>query len=151
VDPLTARRFGRRRLGIVSFVALAFIVAAAGFAEAASPPELWAKRYVGPSKDEIRDAAISPDGSTVFVTGISYVFGRQDDYATVAYDATSGVRQWVRRFNGTGNGPDHAYSIDVSPDSTTVFVTGAGYSAGRGQDFATIAYDAATGATVWSK
>jgi DNA-binding beta-propeller fold protein YncE len=150
VDPLTARRFVTRRLGIVSFAAMAFVVVSAALAVAASPPELWAKRYVTTSKDEIRDAALSPDGSTVFVTGISW--GRhQDEYATVAYDAATGVRQWVRRYNGSGNGPDHAYSIAVSPDSTKVFVTGVGYSAGRGQDFATIAYDAATGATVWSK
>ncbi len=151
VDPLTARRFGRRRLGIVACAALAVVaVATTALAVVASPPQLWAKRYVKPLTDEIRAAAISPDGSTVFVTGIS--FGRhQDDYATVAYDAASGVRQWVRRYNGSGNGPDHAYSIAASPDGTKVFVTGVGYSHGRGQDFATIAYDASTGADIWSK
>jgi hypothetical protein len=142
VGPLTARKFVARRLGIVTVAAIAFVVVAAALAVAASPPELWAKRYIGPGKDEIRDAALSPDGSTVFVTGISY--GHQDDYATVAYDATTGVRQWVRRYDGSGHGNDHAYSIVVSPDSTKVFVTGVGYSAGRGDDLATIAYDAST-------
>lgn len=149
MDPLTARRFVARRLGIVAMAAMAFVVVAAALAVAASPPELWAKRYIGPGRDEIRDAALSPDGSTVFVTGISY--GHQDDYATVAYDATTGVRQWVRRYDGSGHGNDHAYSIVVSPDGTKVLVTGVGYSAGRGDDLATIAYDASTGATIWSK
>jgi hypothetical protein len=107
---------------------------------------LWARRYSGPagSTDTAGSLAVSPDGSTVFVTGES-----TDDWATLAYDAASGAVRWTRRYNGPGNGLDAANGLAVSPGGSTVFVTGQSDGGGTDFDSATIAYDAASGATVW--
>jgi WD40 repeat protein len=112
--------------------------------------EEWTGRYDGPGHayDVAYAAAVSPDGSTVFVTGSSEGAGSLDDYATIAYDATTGAPRWARRYNGPGNESDYAYAVAVSPDGTKVFVTGRSPGPNMG-DAATIAYDAATGATDW--
>src|SRR5262249_47647973 len=41
--------------------------------------------------------AVSPDGSKVFVTGFSEL--HMDDYATVAFDASTGVELWDSRYD----------------------------------------------------
>jgi len=70
------------------------------------------------------------------------------DYATVAYDAETGAQQWVARYKKT-NGNDFAYDVAVSPDSGAVYVTGESAASGGDTDYATLAYDAATGAPLW--
>ena len=99
--------------------------------------------------------AVSPDGATVFVTGVNYS-GRGADYATVAYDAATGAQRWASRYNGPANRDDFALSVAVSPGGATFFVTGASFG-GRNRaccnsdwDYATVAYDAATGAQRWA-
>jgi outer membrane protein assembly factor BamB len=93
---------------------------------------------------------VSPDGAAVFVTGQSPGSVTANDYATIAYDAATGAKLWVRRYNGPTNGEDGATALAVSPDGAAVFVTG--YSAGSetSLDYATAAYDASTGAKLWS-
>src|SRR5207244_3460218 len=71
------------------------------------------------------------------------------DYATVAYEASTGARLWVARYTGPGSGPDAPTSIGVSPDGTEVFVTGSSLGSSSGYDYATVAYDAFTGAEHW--
>ena len=81
--------------------------------------------------------AVSPDGTMVYVTGSGYS-GGGEDYATVAYRAATGRQQWVSRYNGPANN-DSACCVAVSPDGTTVFVTG--WSEGRtSYGYATVAY-----------
>ncbi len=111
---------------------------------------LWAARYNGPGNgfDAASSAAVSPDGSRVFVTGESRG-ATTTDYATVAYSAATGAQLWVRRYNGPANGNDGASSVRVSPGGTRVVVTGDSQGAGSGGDYATVAYNAATGAQLW--
>jgi hypothetical protein len=72
------------------------------------------------------------------------------DYATVAYDATTGAKLWVRRYDGPANHVDFAKGVGVSPDGSSVFVTGSSAGTNNGStDYATIAYDASTGAKLW--
>jgi hypothetical protein len=113
--------------------------------------EVWVSRYDGPRSrpDYCYALAVSPDGSTVFVTGKSHGL-TDDDYATVAYDPVTGAEVWVSRYNGTGNGADSAYALDVSPDSSTVFVTGTAVGASD-SDYTTVAYEAATGTNLWRR
>ncbi len=127
--------------------------------DATSGAELWVSRYDGPvrSQDEADAIEVSPDGSWVFVTGSS--LGSTDnpldydyDYATVAYDASTGSRLWTRRYDGPMHMSDNARAVATSPDGSQVFVTGASVGSSRGRnDFATMAYDAYSGARLWTK
>ena len=117
--------------------------------------ELWVSRYDGPahgedeSNDEGYSIAVSPDGQTIFVTGSSGGIRSDADYATIAYNAANGTELWVQRYNGPGNAADFPQAVVVSPDGGRVFVTGYSYGATSFSDYATIAYDAATGAGIW--
>jgi DNA-binding beta-propeller fold protein YncE len=113
---------------------------------AATGRELWASP---PGGDALGEAiAVSPDGKAVFVTGRDIPAA---SYATVAYDAATGARLWARKYSGSGSDivGDAAKSVAVSPDGRTVFVTGRSTGATTDQDYATIAYNAATGTQRW--
>ena len=118
---------------------------------AATGKQLWVSRYHGPTGDSGGTAiAVSPGGSTVFVTGGSQGAGSGSDYGTLAYNAATGKQLWASRYNGPGNRDDASVAIAVSPDGRTVFVTGNSTgTAATGEDYATIAYNAATGARRW--
>jgi PQQ-like domain len=64
--------------------------------------------------------------------------------------AVPGARLWVQRYNGPGNGNDAASSVAVSPGGGMVFVTGASTGATSFSDYLTAAYNAATGARLWT-
>lgn len=110
----------------------------------------WAARYHFFSEDEVTAIAIDNNGN-ILVTGRSEAStpsGAQPDYATIKYNST-GVQQWVKRYNGPGNNLDVATSIAVD-NSGNVYVTGysrSGPDAGY-NDFATIKYNS-TGAQLW--
>jgi hypothetical protein len=114
---------------------------------------LWVKRYNGPSDgyDDATALGVSPDGSKVFVTGESPGSKSSEDYATVAYDGSTGAELWAKRYNGPGSDFDEAYAIGVSPDGSDVFVTGRSDGSTSSLDYATAAYDATTGAKLWVK
>jgi WD40 repeat protein len=123
------------------------MTAATAMPAAAAPgTRLWVSRYDGPANpdDNAAALAVSPGGGTVFVTGTS-----NGDYVTVAYRAATGAPLWARRYKGPAGGNDSAASVAVSPDGGTVFVTGASNGT-AGNDAATIAYRAATGAWLWT-
>jgi WD40 repeat protein len=115
--------------------------------------QVWVTRYDGPGHggDEGRAIVVSPDGSTVFVTGPSQGVTTGVDYATEALDAQTGAQLWLVRYNGTGDGDDVPVAIGVSPDGGTVYVTGSSEGTSTGLDYATVAYDAGTGARVWTR
>lgn len=93
--------------------------------------------------------ATSPDGSQVFVTGVTAGSLR---FATVAYDAATGDQQWlVEGDNATG---DSAGGLSVSPDGSRVYVSTAApedhvscFDAGG---YRVSAYDSANGSQVWT-
>lgn len=98
---------------------------------AATGAPLWTARYNGPASASggcaVWDAAVSPDGTKVFVTGSSWstpAEGAQPQYATVAYDAGTGAQLWAARYGHGDEQPATAVSMAVSPDGGTVFVTG---------------------------
>jgi hypothetical protein len=146
-------RRARSRLTIV-WITLG-IVALLGPGAGASPTgggtQLWVQRYNGPANDVDVSvaAAVSPDGTTVFVTG--YSDGPNVDYATVAYDATTGSPRWLQRYRGPDNKRDIPVAIGVSSDGSSVIVTGYSGGATSGADVATVAYDAVTGEQRWAQ
>src|SRR5437879_2942431 len=105
---------------------------------------VWPALYNRPGNaaDPAAAVAVSPDGSTVFVTGQSAGTTSGDDYATRAYNAATGASVWTARYNGPGNAHDAATAIAVSPDSAKVFVTGQSAGTTSGDDYATRAYKA---------
>src|SRR5215472_602676 len=106
--------------------------------------QLWVSRH----KWVARALVMSPDGKTVYVTG--YAFFSNLDYVTIADNAATGPRRWLARYNGRANGNDQARSIAISPDGKSLYVTGRSYGAASRYDYATVAYDAATGAQRWA-
>jgi outer membrane protein assembly factor BamB len=112
------------------------------------------KRYNGPAGNGDDYAyAIAVDGfGHVFVTGQSFGGPTSGyDYATVAYDATSGQQLWAARYDGPINGDDIAHAVAVD-GLGNVYVTG--QSAGGvdpfvSLDYATVAYDP-SGGQLWA-
>src|SRR5215467_9589771 len=149
-----AQMRGRLVCGLVAAVAgVAVSAAGVGWARASLSPgpgsQLWVARYHGPSNTgDASSVAVSPGGRRVFVTGVSQGSTSGLDYATAAYNAATGARLWVTRYNGPGDGEDGAKSVAVSPGGGMVFVTGysQGTAVASSLDYATVAYNAATGA-----
>jgi outer membrane protein assembly factor BamB len=140
-----------RALVVLGIVVMILATATPSWAGGA---ELWASRFNGPGdgQDQGFAVAVSPDGATVFMTGSSERGPNDADYVTVAYDSGTGARLWLSDYNGPGvpgNGNDSARSIVVSPDGSRVFVTGSSSSVEHYVDYATVAYEASTGARLW--
>ena len=108
---------------------------------AATGARLWVARYNGPfNESSATQIVVSPGGSEVFVTGSAVkVFQGigQYQYATVAYDAVTGSRRWVRLYPNS-NRYSPGVGIAASPDGSKVFVTGT--TAKPGFNYATVAY-----------
>lgn len=144
-----------RRLGFAGAILLLTLAAAVGISAPAraAGEQAWVARYNGPGNflDVANDVVVSSDGARVYVTGLSDGKGPlfAADFATIAYDALTGDLLWVARYNGPGRGWDSANSLALSPSGTVVFVTGGSGGEATGHDFATVAYDALTGAQLW--
>jgi DNA-binding beta-propeller fold protein YncE len=118
---------------------------------AATGARLWQSVYGPPAGTSSPTAiGVSPDGSTVFVTGASAAVTGDPTarrYGTVAYNAASGAERWaVRCCRG---GVSQANSLAVSPGGTRIYVTGFSLTPSTPASYTTIAYSAATGAQVW--
>jgi len=106
---------------------------------------VWAA--VNPSGRPTRalSAAVSPDGSTVYSTGTDGA-----GLVTIAYNAASGATDWSQEYTGPQSGGGGS-AIAVSPDGSTVFVTGGVMASLGDEEYATVAYQAATGAMRWAQ
>jgi uncharacterized delta-60 repeat protein len=62
------------------------------------------------------------DSDNIYVTGISKSVNSDYDYATVKFNS-SGVIQWVARYDGIGSGGDNPYAIAIDSDNN-IYVTG---------------------------
>jgi outer membrane protein assembly factor BamB len=110
--------------------------------DAATGEQAWAVPYELHWQERFQSLAVSPDSSTLFVTGKGSA-SPADGYVTIAYDAATGARLW--RAHAAGRELSQGASVAVSPDSSTVYVTG-----NLQEPVATtIAYNAATGAREW--
>jgi len=100
----------------------------------------WVARYNGPANGSDGANSIAVDGAgDSYVTGFSAGVGSNSDYATIKYNS-SGVQQWVQRYNGTGNGLDGAFVITIDA-AGNVYVTGESTGNGTGFDYLTIKYN----------
>ena len=134
---------------------------------AATGAELWRKTFNGPASgmDEGRAIAVSADGNTVYVTGSAervYIATPVFTFGTVAYRASDGVQLWSSAPSSlfTSSSRDVPMSICFSADpdgageqAAMVFVTGSSINRpfpGTAW-YATGAYNAASGAVMWTK
>jgi DNA-binding beta-propeller fold protein YncE len=123
--------------------------------DAATGAQQWAVRY---SDDGLyasaSSAAMSPDGSTVYVTGVASVpVGKRTYYraTTIAYEAASGTQAWAEQYSTAANRSAGGTTVAVSPDGSTIYVYGYAHTvSGNKQVLAAEANSAATGATLWA-
>jgi outer membrane protein assembly factor BamB len=109
----------------------------------------WKRRYHGPpgSSDAPGDITLSPDGRSLFVTGPLSLSNGGAKEGTVAYRTSDGATLWSTRWGGTPQG-DRSARIVASDSRVFVSTTSI---AGPTRDYATLAYDAATGAPLWTR
>ena len=116
---------------------------------------LWERRYNGPANSYDRAHSIGVDSSgNVVVTGFSYSSGTSSsdtgDYYTAKYAASDGALVWERRYNGSGEGNDLAYSVAVDAAGNVV-VTGISPNTSGNTDYYTAKYSASDGALLWER
>jgi sugar lactone lactonase YvrE len=133
---------GRIGLGVYDYGTIAY--------DAATGKALWSARYDNGGNDQARAIAISPSGNVVYVTGRSLSKKTGYDDATIAYDAATGKKLWVARYNGKASKNEFANAIAVSPDGKSVYITGGSHGKTSRIDFATVGYNAATGKQLWA-
>ena len=123
--------------------------------------QVWIRRYDGPAHfwDIVQDLAVARVQTQGGYREVVAVTGRSNgqstannhtDYATVAYDGATGEELWTSRYDGSAGDREYAYAITASDDGSTLFVTGESVSSGTSYDYATVAYDALTGASLWA-
>lgn len=108
----------------------------------------WVASFNGAGNgiDESRDIKVDNNGN-VYVTGFSRTTATNFDYITIKYNA-SGVQQWAATFNGTANGFDEAYALDLDA-AGNVYVTGGSEVTSQGSNFVTIKYNT-SGVLQWT-
>lgn len=114
--------------------------------------------WMVPRSDDVylntTDAALSPDGSRLYVTGGAYnafpVAATDARLTTTAYDTSDGRVLWSTAWDGRPDATDNGKKVVVSPDGAQVFATGVTTSAAGDLDYVTVAYDTADGHVLWS-
>jgi outer membrane protein assembly factor BamB len=107
---------------------------------------LWSRRYgTREDYDKAIDVLVSPDGSALFVTGITWV-GLRPEGTTIAYDAATGDVLWMRtlgRLEGRG--------LASSPDGNVVYAVGPIEDSRDSVDYLTLALSSTTGELEWKR
>ncbi len=107
----------------------------------------WVQRYNGPGDSTDRTLSIALDVSAnVYITGSSLGIGTSSDYCTIKYNS-SGVQQWVSRYNGSSGLSDHGHSIKVD-GSGYVYVAGESATNGTDKDYTVVQYNS-SGVQQW--
>jgi outer membrane protein assembly factor BamB len=128
------------------------MVIAAAPAAAAGHRTLWTADYGGGTPADEAGAlgeAVSPDSATVYVagyTGYNSQLGASGG-ATLAYNARTGATRWTAVTPSTSTDAIVPTKVAVSHNGATVFA--AGYYSGSASGAVAIAYNAATGASLW--
>lgn len=112
----------------------------------------WVNPFLSNSNSDQTDRgnSIIVDASgNVYVTGQTDndpTIVNNDDYITIKYNA-SGVQQWSKLYNGTGNGTDRTVKILLDASNNPI-VTGRSFN-GSEDDYVTIKYNGLNGTQTW--
>ena len=107
----------------------------------------WRAVYNGPGGVDVPNSITIDGSNNTYVTGASKGTDSYYHCATVKYNS-SGVEQWVQRYNGGGNGDDEGLKA-VFKDGF-VYVGGYAQGVGTNRDYLTIKYNAA-GNNMWTQ
>jgi len=103
----------------------------------------WVRTYNGPANSTDIARSIALDGSaSVYVTGESsggVAPGTGYDFATVKY-SSSGIQQWVQRYNSSGGNYDYAVGVKVNECGTRIYTSGYSYTPGQNYNYAVVQY-----------
>jgi hypothetical protein len=111
---------------------------------------IWTSFYADKGASGATSIGASPNGSAVFVTGTTESIPTPHGMriVTVAYNPATGAQLWVASWRNES--PDVTQltkpALAVAPDSSTVAVTGTRAVNGGPRQYATLVYDASTGA-----
>lgn len=109
---------------------------------------LWTRALVPASGRAISVAGIADDGhGRVDVVGTTTANG-SGDYLTAAYRVSTGTTLWHSRYDGP-HGENSAIAVATDPGKGRVYVTGTSLGTNF-QELTTVAYNAATGAQLWT-
>ena len=104
----------------------------------------WIAKYGNSGSENKTDVAyaITIDAANnIYVAGSSSNSGTGKDFTTIKYNS-SGVQQWVKKYNGSANDDDEAYAITIDAASN-IYVTGYTSGGNTGKDYLTIKYNSA--------
>jgi hypothetical protein len=117
--------------------------------DANSGAQLWVQRYNGPYNRYDYGRSLVIANGMCYVAGYGEVSYSNYNIYTLAYNAVSGAPMWFRNYHG---GYDDDYGYDICADSSgRVFVGGYIETWSQGYNFATLAYNGATGSLLWAR
>jgi len=109
----------------------------------------WVRTYNGPGDGYDYSGPMTIDNlGNVYVAGTSQGTGTGYDICIIKYNS-SGVQQWIQRYNGPGNGNDYAVSIAVD-NSGNLIVAGTSLGATTGNDYVVLKYNSG-GTLIWER
>jgi outer membrane protein assembly factor BamB len=114
---------------------------------------MWVARFNGSASgsDFAEAVSVARDGSAVFVTGASFDNEEVTSaMTTVAYNASDGSQRWVKEW-APASCCNYGGLAIVSPGGNRVFVSGIVQSEAVTAEYGTVAYNATTGARLWSR
>ena len=147
----------RRALGTAAaaIVLVASIGAGASADDAGGGTQRWTAGFDAGAPAFSNDIAVTPDGTTAFVTG-GTTMGPTGHMATLAYGTADGAEKWSSQFPGATHPDDfgRGTSVAVSPDGQTLFVGGwtvceQNCDASSFEGWVIAAFDVATGDRLW--
>jgi len=110
--------------------------------------ERWVYIYNGPGNtDDIAKQILYGSDGNIYACGQSIGETSSNDFTVISL-TQSGTERWVYRYNGTGNGPDEATSIDYGLDGN-IYVAGYCFGVSSYQDFIVTSLDTA-GSERWT-
>ncbi len=99
----------------------------------------WVQRYGSSiNADEIGNAIAVDIAGSVYVAGVTNVYGEGNNYVAIKYNS-AGVQNWVMSYNGPSNNTDSALGIAIA-GSGNVYLTGTAFNGSQNYDISTIKY-----------
>lgn len=111
---------------------------------------VWSMAYNGPGNNEDYGAGLDIDNSgNVYVGACSIGSGTGQDFTVIKYN-NAGTEQWVKRYNGAGNGGDAVVGIKIDSDNNVIAGGYTDMGSAHRHNFLTIKYNPA-GNMMWER